>query len=128
MNDILSKPRYDLTDEEEQVAPALSAHHLYEKFRAEQAPYLTIVPTYHQWLEQALWTEQGSHAVLDEAFTHWLDEMWKLVYPGKTDWDYPAMVWRHVRDYIDELRSGIDVNAAPASARVPDASESEAGK
>lgn len=37
-----------------------------------------------------------------------LNQFWGLVYPGDpTSWEYPAQVWRHVRDQRDELRQRI---------------------
>lgn len=33
-----------------------------------------------------------------------LDELWQIIYPGKTDWGYPAQVVRHVRDAYQEMQ------------------------
>lgn len=38
-----------------------------------------------------------------EAEMDTLDKIWQLVYPGKTDWEYPGQVYRHVRAMIDEI-------------------------
>lgn len=36
-----------------------------------------------------------------------LNEFWGLVYPDDpTSWDYAAQVYRHVSDYINELKTG----------------------
>lgn len=39
-----------------------------------------------------------------------LDEFWGLVYPkdDPTGWEYPAQVYRHVRDLIDEKNARIE--------------------
>lgn len=44
--------------------------------------------------------------VLDRSrrFTESLDAVWQIVYPGKTDWEYPAQVVRHVRDAYQETQ------------------------
>ncbi len=34
-----------------------------------------------------------------------LDLLWQLVYPGMTDWEYPAMVYRHVADWAKDEAS-----------------------
>ena len=33
------------------------------------------------------------------------DSLWGIVHPGQTDWDYPAQVYRHVRDYVLVLKA-----------------------
>ena len=37
------------------------------------------------------------------------DKLWSLVYPGKTDWEYPGMVYRHVKALVDELKAKVAV-------------------
>ncbi len=34
-----------------------------------------------------------------------LDNLWGILYPGKTDWEYPGMVYRHVEALIGEIRA-----------------------
>lgn len=49
-----------------------------------------------------------------ETFEKWLNEVWQIVYPGKTDWDYPAQVVRHIETYVGELKSAwIPVETLP---------------
>lgn len=41
-------------------------------------------------------------------FRDFLDKMWGLVYPEAPEgWEYPGMVFRHVRDYIQEHKARI---------------------
>lgn len=39
-----------------------------------------------------------------DRFSAHMDELWQIVYPCKTDWEYPAQVIRHVRDAYQEMR------------------------
>lgn len=34
-----------------------------------------------------------------------LDDLWGLVYPGQTDWEYPGQVQNHLQQYIEELKA-----------------------
>ena len=44
----------------------------------------------------------------DDACMDALDKLWQLVYPGKTDWDYPGMVYRHVHEWMKEIAAGAE--------------------
>lgn len=103
MNDLLSKPAWDMTDEELIVAKKLSAREQYANYCDENRSTLTIVPTYTDWLETALWSSQKNQEVYSAEQRRLLDDFWALVYPGQTDWEYPGMVYRHVNARIDEL-------------------------
>ena len=50
-----------------------------------------------------------------------LDLLWGLVYPGKTDWEYPAQVFRHVRDVMEGLQIQLaQIGLACDKAQVPE--------
>ena len=40
-----------------------------------------------------------------EAEMDTLDKLWQLVYPDKTDWEYPGQVYRHVRLRMEEIEA-----------------------
>lgn len=58
---------------------------------------------------------------LTDAETDALDLLWGLVYPGKTDWEYPAQVFRHVRDVMEGLQIQLaQIGLACDKAQVPE--------
>jgi hypothetical protein len=40
---------------------------------------------------------------LNRIFGNWLNDVWQIVYPGRTDWDYPAQVIRHIQQHVEDL-------------------------
>lgn len=40
-----------------------------------------------------------------DQFDDILNHIWGIVYPGKTDWDYPGQVYNHVRVEIEHLQA-----------------------
>lgn len=105
MSDLLSKPVYDMTDEEMEVAKKLSAREQYAAYCDANRHTLTIMPTYTDWLEGALWASQKNHEAYSAEWGRLLNGLWGLVYPGQTDWEYPGMVYRHVKARMEELQA-----------------------
>ena len=42
------------------------------------------------------------------------DSAWEYVYPGKTNWEYPAQAIRHLKQYCDELKAKCNAFAEAA--------------
>lgn len=117
MSNLLSKPPYEMTDDEVEVAKKLSAREQYANYCDEHRQMLTIVPTYTDWLEGALWTSQKDHEAYSAEWTQLLNDLWGLVYPGQTDWEYPGMVYRHVKARIEELRAALPTGSTQGGGR-----------
>lgn len=98
------KPVWEMTGEEFEAAPHAYAEKEYVSY-TRQASEFGVVLDQTAWLEMRLWNEVKTSEEIDERFGKLFDELWQLVYPGQTDWEYPGMVYRHVRDYIDELKA-----------------------
>jgi hypothetical protein len=39
-----------------------------------------------------------------KTLTRLCDELWRMMYPGDTNWEYPAQVLRHVQTFVKELK------------------------
>ena len=46
----------------------------------------------------------------DSAFDKILNDLWQLLYPGKTDWEYPGQVYSHIWVEIERLRTAMKGN------------------
>jgi hypothetical protein len=53
---------------------------------------------------QDIETANLSYDDLNERYVELLDNLWGIVYPGKTDWEYPKQAERHLEDYVNELK------------------------
>jgi hypothetical protein len=43
-----------------------------------------------------------------EQFDDIMNKLWQLLYPGKTDWDYPGQVYNHIRIELETLNKKLE--------------------
>ncbi len=74
---------------------------------------------YAHWdcAQRAMLNELRRTYDIEECYHKLLDDLWQLLYPDKTDWEYPGEVLNHIRAELEILGTK-NTNSPPASSAV----------